>query len=67
MTSALALDARPVPPALLEFVHGLVFAPVATATGGVLRDEKAKDGRADAIADQPAELPSEIEVEISTR
>ncbi len=67
VTSARALDARPVHPALLEFVRGLVFAPVATVADDVLRDEKAKDGRADAIADRPAAPPSEIEVEISTR
>ena len=67
VTSVRALDARPVQPALLEFVRGLVFAPVATVTDGLLRDEKAKDDRADAIADRPAEHPSEIEVEISTR
>jgi hypothetical protein len=67
VTSARALDAHPVQPALLEFVRGLVFAPVVTAADGVLRDDKAKDERADAIADRPAALPSEIEVEISTR
>ena len=66
VTSVRALDARPVQPALLEFVRGLVFAPVVTVTDGLLRDEKAKDGRADAIADRPAGYPSEIEVEIST-
>ncbi len=67
VTSVRALDARPVQPALLEFVRGLVFAPVVAVTDGILRDEKAKDERADAIADRPAEHPSEIEVEISTR
>lgn len=67
VTSVRALEARPVQPALLEFVRGLVFAPVVAVTDGLLRDEKAKDGRADAIADRPAEHPSEIEVEISTR
>jgi hypothetical protein len=68
VTSVRALDARPVQPALLEFVRGLVFAPVATVTDGTLRDdEKAKEERADAIADRPAEHPSEIDVEISTR
>jgi hypothetical protein len=67
VTSARALDTRPVPPALLEFVRGLVFAPVATAADGVLRDEKAKDAHADAIAGGPVAPPSEIEVEISTR
>jgi len=67
VTSVRALDARPVQPALLEFVRGLVFAPVVTATDGILRDEKAKDERAGAFLDRPAEHPSEIEVEISTR
>jgi hypothetical protein len=67
VSSVRALDARPVQPALLEFVRGLVFAPIATVTDGILRDEKAKDDRADAAADRPAEQPSEIEVEISTR
>ncbi|MGZ5430567.1 MAG: hypothetical protein ACXWEX_04125, partial [Thermoanaerobaculia bacterium] len=67
VTSVRALDVRPVQPALLEFVRGLVFAPVVTVTDGILRDEKANDERADAIADRPAEHPSEIEVEISTR
>jgi hypothetical protein len=66
VTSVRALDGRPVQPALLEFVRGLVFAPVVTVTDDLLRDEKAKDGRADAIADRPAGHPSEIEVEIST-
>jgi hypothetical protein len=67
VTSARALDARPVQPALLEFVRGLVFAPVATVADGVLRDDKSKDERADALQSRAAELPSEIEVEISTR
>jgi hypothetical protein len=69
VTSVRALDARPVQPALLEFVRGLVFAPVVAVTDGTLRDrdEKAKDDRADAIASRPAAPPSEIEVEISTR
>ena len=67
VTSVHALDPRPVPPALVEFVRGLVFAPVATVTGGTLREEKAKGERADAIAGRPAESPSEIDVEISTR
>jgi len=67
VTSVRALDPRPVPPALLEFVRGLVFAPVAAATGGTLRDEKAKDERADATAGRPAESPREIDVEISAR
>lgn len=67
VTSVRALDARPVQPALLEFVRGLVFAPVVTVTDNILRDEKAKDDRVDALADRPAAPPSEIEVEISTR
>jgi hypothetical protein len=71
VTSVRALDARPVQPALLEFVRGLVFAPVGITGGavaeGIVRDEKAKAERADALADRPAENPSEIEVEISTR
>ena len=67
VTSVRALDARPVQPALLEFVRGLVFAPVVAVTDGILRDEKAKDERADAVAGRPAEHPSEIDVEISTR
>ncbi len=66
VTSARSLDPRPVPPALLEFVRGLVFAPVASVADGVLRDEKAKDERADAITERPAAPPAEIEVEIST-
>lgn len=67
VTSVRALDARPVQPALLEFVRGLVFAPVVTVADGNLRDEKAKDQRADAFQDRIAEMPSEIDVEISTR
>ena len=67
VTSVRALDPRPVPPALLEFVRGLVFAPVATVTGGSRRDEKAKDEHADAFAGRPVESPAEIDVEISTR
>jgi hypothetical protein len=67
VTSARARDARPVPPQLLEFVRGLVFAPVAAADGGILRDEKAKDQRAGALGERTTEKPSEIEVEISTR
>jgi len=79
VTAARALDARVVQPALLEFVRGLVFAPVGSALGsaggsmadGLARDreQKAKDGRTDALsgmkADKPAENPSEIEVEVS--
>jgi hypothetical protein len=69
VTAVRALDPRPVQPALLEFVRGLVFAPVAAVTDGTLRDrdEKAKDERADAFRDRQAAPPSEIEVEISTR
>lgn len=74
-----ALDARTVQPALLEFVRGLVFAPVASGTANAVgavadglardREQKAKDERTDAFlekkADKNAENPSEIEVEIS--
>jgi hypothetical protein len=71
VTSVRALDARPVQPALLEFVRGLVFAPVGApgdaVAEGIDRDEKAKAERADAIADRPAENPSEIDVEVSAR
>jgi hypothetical protein len=67
VTSVRPLDPSPIQPALLEFVRGLVFAPVATVTDGTLRDEKAKDARADALQGRPAEGPSEIDVEISTR
>jgi hypothetical protein len=73
VTSVRALDARPVQPALLEFVRGLVFAPVGATGGagavaeGIVRDEKAKAERADALADRPAENPSEIDVEVSAR
>jgi hypothetical protein len=67
VTSVRALDAHPVQPALLEFVRGLVFAPVVTVTEGLQRDEKAKNERADAFQDRTAEKPSEIDVEISTR
>jgi anti-sigma factor RsiW len=71
VTSVRALDARPVQPALLEFVRGLVFTPVGTPGGavaeGIVRDERAKAERADALADRPAENTSEIDVEVSTR
>jgi hypothetical protein len=71
VTSVRALDARPVPPALLEFVRGLVFAPVGAPDGavaeGIVRDEKAKAEHADALADRPAEHASEIDVEVSAR
>jgi hypothetical protein len=69
VTSVRALDARPVQPALLAFVRGLVFAPVRATGGavaeGIVRDERAKAERADALADRPAENPSEIDVEVS--
>jgi hypothetical protein len=71
VTAVRALDARPVQPALLEFVRGLVFAPVGTPVGavaeGIARDEKAKAARADLFADRPVEPPSEIDVEVSAR
>jgi hypothetical protein len=67
VTSVRALDAHPVQPALLEFVRGLVFAPVVTVTEGLQRDEKAKDERADAFQEHAAAPSAEIEVEISTR
>jgi hypothetical protein len=71
VTSVRALDARPVQPALLAFVRGLVFAPVGATGGavaeGTVRDERAKAERADALADQPSEHPSEIDVEVSAR
>ncbi len=76
VTAARALDARPVPPALLEFVRGLVFAPVggrasngagSLAEGGARDREKANEERSDALSDKSAGNPSEIEVEISTR
>jgi hypothetical protein len=71
VTSVRALDARPVQPALLAFVRGLVFAPVGATGGavaeGTVRDERAKAERADALADRPAENPSEIDVEVSAR
>ncbi len=67
VTSVRALDARPVQPALLEFVRGLVFAPVVSVADGVLRDEKAKDQRADAFQEHAAAPSAEIDVEISTR
>lgn len=83
VTAVRALDARVVQPALLEFVRGLVFAPVGSVAGNVVgsvadgfardREQKAKDERADALsekkADKPAEHASgnEIEVEVSAR
>jgi hypothetical protein len=71
VTSVRALDPHPVQPALLEFVRGLVFAPVGTTVGavaeGIVRDEKAKAERADALADRPTGHASEIDVEISAR
>jgi hypothetical protein len=70
VTAVRALDARVVHPALLEFVRGLVFAPLESALGkaagsvadGFTRDreQRAKDDRVDA-----PENPSEIEVEVS--
>ncbi|MGE5715802.1 MAG: hypothetical protein ACM369_04050 [Acidobacteriota bacterium] len=66
VTAVRALDARTTP-ALLEFVRGLVFAPVAAVTDDVSRDEKAKNERTNALAERSAALPSEIDVEISTR
>ncbi|MDL2717927.1 MAG: hypothetical protein PT977_09250 [Acidobacteriota bacterium] len=79
VTAARALDARPAQPALLEFVRGLVFAPVASGTAnavgtvadGLVRDreQKAKDERTEPLlqkkADKNAENPAEIEVEVS--
>jgi hypothetical protein len=66
VTSVRALDARPVQPALLEFVRGLVFARVETTFG--YADERARTQRADAAAAEGAsEQPSEIDVEVSTR
>jgi hypothetical protein len=68
VTSVRALDPHPVQPALLEFVRGLVFAPVVTVTDGILRDEKAKASeRADGFAERPAKQPLEIDVEVSSR
>ncbi len=65
VTAVRALDARVAHPALLEFVRGLVFAPVGNAVGGVAdgfaREQRANDERTDAL-----ENPSEIEVEVST-
>lgn len=80
VTAVRPLDARAVHPALLEFVRGLVFAPVGSALGGATagiaegfardREQKPKDERsetlADKNADRPAENPAEIEVEVST-
>jgi hypothetical protein len=76
VTAVRALDARAVQPALLEFVRGLVFAPVGSGTAsavgvvaeGFAREQKANDERADALqkkVDKSAEDSSEIEVEIS--
>ena len=68
MTSVRALDARPVQPALLEFVRGLVFAPVADRHGRrPARREGEGRARGRARGTGHAALPSEIEVEISTR
>jgi cytochrome c551/c552 len=70
VTAVRALDARAVQPALLEFVRGLVFAPVGSSAGNVVgtvadglardREQKPKDERVDAL-----ESLSEIEVEVS--
>jgi len=78
VTAVRALDARSVQPALLEFVRGLVFAPVGSAVangGGAVvdgftrdREQKAKDDRTDALSDKntdkPAEHASENEIEV---
>jgi hypothetical protein len=78
VTAVRSLDARTVQPALLEFVRGLVFAPVGSALGnavgsvaeGFAREQRANDERTDTLsekkADKAAENPSEIEVEVST-
>jgi hypothetical protein len=76
VTAVRALDARVAQTALLEFVRGLVFAPVGSAAGSVAdgfgrdREQGAKDERTDALsekkADKVTENPSEIEVEVST-
>lgn len=77
VTAVRALDARVVHPALLEFVRGLVFAPVGSVAGnavgsvadGFAREQRANDERTDALAEKKADKaagnPSEIEVEIS--
>jgi hypothetical protein len=67
VTSVRSLDPAPVPPALYEFVRGLVFAPVAAVADGTTRDEKAKDGRTGALQERTAEYVSEIDVEVSIR
>ena len=79
VTAVRALDARAVQPALLEFVRGLVFAPVGSVAGnavgsvadGFAGEQKAKDERTDALSekktDKTAENSSEIEIEISAR
>jgi len=79
VTAVRALDARAVQPALLEFVRGLVFAPVGSVAGnavgsvadGFAGEQKAKDERTDALSekktDKTAENSSEIEVEVSAR
>jgi len=79
VTTVRALDPRPVQPALLEFVRGLVFTPKASAVGAVAdgfardREQKAKDERADSLAEKNADTPAghasgnEIEVEVSAR
>ena len=67
VTSVRALDARPVQPALLAFVRGLVFAPLAAEVEGYARDERAKAERGDVTVDRTAAPASEIDVEVSTR
>jgi hypothetical protein len=78
VTAVRALDARVAQPALLEFVRGLVFAPVASrdanAVGSLAdgsardREQKANEERTDALSGKKGdkiENPSEIEVEVS--
>ena len=82
VTAVRALDPRPVQPALLEFVRGLVFTPKASPVGAVAdgfsrdreqREQKAKDERTDSLAERNADRPgehasgNEIEVEVSAR
>ena len=65
--SVRALDPRPVHPALLAFVRGLVFAPVGAVADGIARDDKVRAESAYGFGERPAEQPSEIDVEVSTR
>ncbi len=80
VTAVRALDARAVQPALLEFVRGLVFAPVGSRDANVVgsvadgsardREQNAKNERVDALSEKKAdkiESSSEIEVEVSAR